>query len=82
MSSFSADEPKQPTMMSPTFEDEVAAHLHEVVAAAREVPAEHQPERLRNALTALVSLGIVSTGTTIVERVDNPGYLPGTYPSS
>lgn len=65
-------------MTTRKFEDEAAARLHEVAAAAREVPSEHQPERLRNALTALVALEIASAGTTTVPELRQPDYRPGT----
>jgi hypothetical protein len=47
----------------PRYEDEVLTRLHEVVSAAREIPAEVQPKRLQDALASLIALEVVSAGT-------------------
>src|SRR2546426_5049487 len=39
-----------------SYEDDVLQRLHEVAAAARYVPAEHQPQRLQDALASLVAI--------------------------
>lgn len=62
-----------PWVPTSKFVDEVAASLHEVVAAAREVPVEHQPERLRNALTMLVWLEVASSATTTLPAAEQTG---------
>jgi hypothetical protein len=49
------------------YEDEVLQRLHEVAAAARQVPAEHQPKRLQDALASLVAIDVVSTGTVCLD---------------
>jgi hypothetical protein len=54
------------------FDDEVVRRLHEVARAAREVPAEAQPERLRDALVSLVALDVFSAGAyTMPQTVDS-----------
>jgi hypothetical protein len=57
-----------------SVEDEVLQRLHEVAAAAREVPAEHQPRRLQDALASLVAIDVSSTGTVFLDPfVDQAG---------
>lgn len=48
------------------FDDEVLLRLHEVADAAREVPANSQPPRLKDALASLVALDVFSTGTFVL----------------
>jgi hypothetical protein len=64
------------------FDDEVLRRLHEVVHAAREVPAEAQPKRLQDALVSLIALDVLSTGTFTVLFTSSPAYAPGMPPSS
>jgi hypothetical protein len=49
------------------YEDEVLQRLHEVAAAARQIPAEHQPKRLQDALASLVAIDVSSTGTVYLD---------------
>ena len=66
------------------FEDKVLTCLREVARAAREVPADAQPLRLRNALVALVALDVFSAGTCGLPHppFDEVSYMPGAVPSS
>ena len=64
------------------FEVEVMKRLHEVALAAREVPVEAQPERLRDALVSLVALDVFSTGTFTMPPTLGSGYTPSAGPSS
>lgn len=64
------------------FDDEVLIRLHEVALAAREVPVEAQPERLRAALVSLVALDVLSAGTfPMLPRLPSD-YTPSAGPSS
>lgn len=59
------------------FDDKVLSCLHEVASAAREVPTEAQPPRLRDALASLVAMEVVSTGTVYVPMPERSSYIPG-----
>jgi hypothetical protein len=58
------------------FDDQVMQQLHEVAAAAREVPNEHQPKRLQDALASLVALEVVASGTYLMPSPPET-YSPG-----
>jgi hypothetical protein len=64
------------------YQDEVFRRLHEVATAALEVPAEHQPRRLQDALASLVAIGISSTGTTYLDPFADSGGQAGIELSS
>jgi hypothetical protein len=66
---------------SEAFDAQVARCLHEVAMAAREVPADAQPKRLRDALTNLVALDVRSAGTYL-PPLPELGYKPSAGPSS
>jgi hypothetical protein len=63
------------------FNDEVLSRLHEAADAAREVPANSQPPRLKDALASLVALDVFSTGTFVLPPDFYPDYA-GPAPSS
>jgi len=64
------------------YEDEVLRNLHEVVRAAREVPVEAQPQRLRDALASLVALDVASAGTFRLPEPLSLDYTPSAGLSS
>jgi len=67
---------------APKLDDVVLRCLRELAEGAREVPAEAQPKRLRDALVSLVALDVFSTGTFLMPQGFESGYTPGAPPSS
>jgi hypothetical protein len=64
------------------FDDEVLRCLHEVAAAARQVPAEYQTKRLQDALTSLVELDILAVGMFSPPAIPRSPHAPGAPLSS